>query len=418
MRVAVVGSGVAGLVSAWLLARDGTRAVVLYEAQDRVGGHVNTVDVPTGDGRTLAVDTGFIVFNETNYPGLCQLFDELHIASKPSDMSFSVQCARTGLEYRGSGFGGFFAQRRNLLRRRHWRLLKDILRFFRTASEASRGAPDTLTLGAFLTEEGYGTDFVAHFAIPMGAALWSARGDRILEFPARYFVEFFENHAFLDLTGRPTWRVVEGGSRTYVEALLADYRGEVRLSAPVTSVRRGDGEVSVRSPAQPAEAYDAVVLALHADLALRILDDASEAERGVLGAFTFQKNDTLLHTDTSMLPRARGAWASWNYHVPVDETGPAAVTYDMNRLQGLDEPVRYLVTLNRWADVAPDAILQQITYHHPVHTPASRAAQLRKGEISGRNMTCYAGAYWGYGFHEDGVQSAFDACRRLGVELS
>ena len=413
MRIAIIGTGISGLTAAHLLHSD--HELTLYEANDYVGGHTHTIDVER-DGRRHAVDTGFIVFNEDNYPNLLKLFRRLGVAWQPSTMAFSVRCERTGLEYRASSLNTFFAQLRNLLRPGLWRLLWDIARFRREACELIGRSTD-ISLGDYLREKRYSQPFVEWFIVPMGAAIWSAEPVTFGQFPARRFVEFFANHGILRLRGQPRWLVVRGGSQRYVEKLIEPLRQRIRLSCPVRRVRRLDDGVEITAGDGPPERFDEVIVAVHSDEALALLADPTPAERQILGAIPYQPNETTLHTDASLLPRCRRAWASWNYHLPAQPRAGVAVTYYMNMLQSLDAPVHFCVTLNRGGDIDPAAVIRSFTYAHPVYTAAAPAAQARHAEISGPRHTHYCGAYWGYGFHEDGVNSALAVCRRFGKHL-
>jgi predicted NAD/FAD-binding protein len=410
MRIAVVGSGISGLVSAYKLARD--HEVTLFEAADRLGGHTHTVDVEHA-GRTYAVDTGFIVFNDWTYPNFIELLDELKVPWQPSDMSFSVRCEKSGLEYNGTSLNSLFAQRRNLLRPSFLRMVSDILGFNRRAPALLMGKADTLSLGAYLAREGYSRYFIDHYIIPMGAAIWSSRPEDMLDFPAHFFVEFFANHGFLSIDHRPTWRVVSGGSREYVKRLVASFSHRIRLSTPVESVQRQANHVVLRLRDGSLEEFDQVFLACHSDQALSLLSDPSPQERDILGAITYQANEALLHTDTRMMPRRPLAWAAWNYHLPALRNDRVTVTYNMNILQSLEAPVQFLLTLNRSAEIAPGSVLGSYVYHHPVYTAAAVAAQKRRPEINGVRRTYFCGAYWSYGFHEDGVKSALASVAEL-----
>ena len=411
MRIAIVGSGVSGMVAGHLLARD--HEVTLFESADYLGGHTNTIEV-THAGRSYDVDTGFIVFNERTYPNFIRLLDRFGVESKPTTMSFSVKCERSGLEYNGTSLNGLFAQRRNLIRPDFHRMVRDILRFYREARELllTRG-DDELTIGEFLADKGFSRAFVDWHIIPMGAAVWSADPVKMLEFPARSFVRFFDNHGFLQLRDRPAWRVIRGGSRSYVPALTHSFRENIRLRTPVRSIRRTRGHVLIATD-ERTERFDQVVLASHSDQSLALLADPSEREREILGAIRYQRNEAVLHTDESVLPSRRRAWAAWNYHLLDGDAGPVAVTYNMNMLQGLEAPVQFCVTLNRDQAIDSARVLRRITYHHPVFTPQAMAAQRRHGEISGVNRTHYCGAYWRYGFHEDGVWSGLEVGRAFG----
>ena len=412
MRIAVVGSGISGLAAAWLLGR--AHEVVLYEADDRLGGHTHTHDVEL-EGRRYAVDTGFIVCNPANYPLFTRMLDELGVATQPTTMSFALRNERSGLEYNATTTRGLFVQKRRLLSPRHWRMLSDIVRFYREAPALLEGDGPGPSLGGYLAEHGYSAAFRDDHIVPMASALWSSPSAQVLEFPARYLVRFMANHRMMQVDGRPEWRTVRGGSQGYVRALERSWRVRVRLAAPVRSVRRDAAGVDVAGD-RGTERYDHAVLACHSDQALRLLADPTDAERSVLGAIPYQRNDTVLHTDASQLPRARAAWAAWNALVPREPTDQCTVSYCMNLLQGLDAPVPLVVTLNRTHAIDPAKVLRRMTYHHPVYTHASVAAQSRRAEISGVGRTWYCGAYWGFGFHEDGMRSAVEVARALGVD--
>jgi predicted NAD/FAD-binding protein len=412
-RIAIIGTGIAGLTVAWRLHRE--HELVLFEANDYVGGHTATRDVDLG-GAHYAIDTGFIVFNDWTYPNFIALLDELGVRWQWSNMSFSLRCERSGLEYNGTSVNSLFAQRRNLLNPRFLRMIADILRF-NTRARALLASPDapghpdpqgTLTLGDYLQRGGYSRVFVERYIVPMGRAIWSATGSGMLEFPARFFVDFFERHGFLNVDDRPTWRTVSGGAREYVRRLTAPFAECIRVSSPVHRIRRTAEAVWVASAGNPTaeERFDHVFLACHSDQALAMLADPSAAEREVLGAFPYQENSAVLHTDRRLLPRTPLARAAWNYHLLDPDSGRVALTYDMSVLQSITAPETFLVTLNRDADIDSATVLGRYTYHHPVYTPAAVAAQARRSEISGRQRTHYCGAYWRYGFHEDGVVSA------------
>jgi predicted NAD/FAD-binding protein len=411
VRIAVVGAGVAGLYAAWRLAR--THEVTVFEAADYAGGHTATVDVEHG-GRSYAVDTGFIVFNDWTYPNFIAMLEELGVAWQPSNMSFSLRCERTGLEYNGTSVNSLFAQRLNALRPSFLRMIADILRF-NARSKALLRPPggslddsldDSLTLGEYLASGGYSRQFLEHYVVPMGRAIWSAEAGAMLRFPARFFVEFFDRHGFLSVDDRPVWQAVRGGSREYVRALLASTRLDLRLATPVQSVRRLASEVRVRSARGEVEAFDHVFLACHPDQALRMLEAPSPAECEVLRAFPYAANEVILHTDESLLPRRPLARAAWNYHLLADPQEPVAVTYDMNVLQSLDAQVRFLLTLNHRRAIDERRVLRSFSYEHPVYSPQAVSAQARHREINGPQRTYFCGAYWRCGFHEDGVASA------------
>ena len=411
-RIAIVGSGIAGLTAARLLHR--RHDITLFEAGDRLGGHTHTVDVEGRDG-PHAVDTGFIVFNPTSYPNFGYLLDELGVASRKTSMSFSVASERSGLEYGAGGLQRLFAQRRNLVRPAFHRMLLDVRRFYRDAGELLQG-DDDITLGDYVERRGYSRMFVEEHLVPFGAAIWSASTQDMYAFPARFFVQFFANHGFLNLR-KPEWRVIRGGSRQYIAPLVAPFVDRIRLATPVQSVRRHPDGVEVTPAGAAPERFDDVVLAVHTDQALGLLADPSAAEREILGAMGYQENHVLLHTDTSALPRRRAAWASWNYRIPAAESDRVTVTYDMNLLQDLRAADTWCVTLNGGDHVDPAAVHRELIYHHPRYTLAYVAAQRRRAEICGVQRTHFCGAGWGYGFHEDGVVSALEVTRRFGEDL-
>ncbi|MEU6763334.1 FAD-dependent oxidoreductase [Streptomyces sp. NPDC046853] len=419
-RTAVVGSGVAGLTAAYILRS--AHDVTLYEADDRLGGHAHTHDVTATDGRTRSVDSGFIVHNDRTYPNLLRLFRELAVTSRPAEMSMSVRCEGCGLEYAGArGPRGLFAQPRNALRGPYLRMLSEVPRFHRRASEFLAVAEDpdgtdpAATFGAFLARHRFSAYFVRHFAVPLVSAVWSCPPGTALRYPARYLFRFLDHHGMLAVTGSPAWRTVAGGSREYVERIGKQLQ-EVRISTPVRSVRRGDGRVEVTTEDGTTDAHDSVVIAVHPDQALRLLADATGQEREVLGAFRYSSNPAQLHTDTSVLPRSRAARASWNYLLPscAATTDHVRVSYDMTRLQHLDAPERYVVTLGGKSLVSPDRVLARMAYEHPVYTPESLAAQRRLPSLNGP-VTAFAGAYHGWGFHEDGCRSGVEAALAMGV---
>ena len=411
MKIAVVGTGIAGLSAAWLLRRHAE--VTVYEQAGYAGGHTHTYRVPGGP----PVDTGFIVFNERNYPHLTALFRHLGVVSRASDMSFSASIDAGRIEYAGDNLNTLFAQRWNLFDRSHWRMLLDITRFNRDAKRALRnGLAPELSLGEFILRGGYGDELSRRYLLPMAAAIWSCPVGAMLQFPAASFLKFFENHGLLDLMDRPRWRTVSGGSREYVKMLLSDLGGRVRLDTPVTAVRRVDGAARVWDGSGDAADYDQVVMAVHPDQILALLSDATPRERRLLGAFHYQDNRVLLHTDAALMPRRRSVWASWNYlsDQSVDQHSRVSVTYWMNRLQGLDADRDYFVSLNPLREPAPDSVLYESTYAHPVFTREAIAAQRQLGDIQGLNRLWFCGAWTGYGFHEDGLRSAVDVVQHMG----
>ncbi len=413
MKIAIVGTGIAGNVAAYKL-RD-EHDITVYEANDYVGGHTNTVEVQDGRDR-FAIDTGFIVFNDRTYPEFSRILEELNQPWRDSVMSFSVRQAESGLEYNGSNLDGLFAQRGNLLKPRFLRMIGDILRFNRNAPRTLAGEAGECSVGHYLELHRYSREFYADYLQPMVAAIWSAEPRVVADMPLRFIVQFFWNHGLLQLKDRPQWRVITGGSQEYVSKLVAGHRDRIRLSSPVVSVRRVASGVEVRTANGPAERYDRVFLACHADQALRTLDDATPAEREVLGSFAFQDNHAVLHTDERLLPSSRRAWAAWNYRVPRGEADHVTVTYNMNILQGLNSEKQYCVTLNEADQIDPTAILYETNYSHPIVSAESVVAQGRHREINTGMGTYYCGAYWRNGFHEDGVVSALNAVRHFEEE--
>jgi predicted NAD/FAD-binding protein len=417
MRIAIIGAGISGLTAAHLLHEQ--HEITVFEAGSYAGGHTNTIRVDTAD-ETHHVDTGFIVFNDRNYPSFERLLERLGVRSQPSRMSFGVSDGSGGFEYSSASLGGLYAKRSHVVSPRFQRMVLDYARFNRRAREllADPSANGTPSLREWLAGAGLSADFVERLIVPQVSAVWSADPEQMWSFPARFMAEFFDNHGMLGFGGRPRWRTVAGGSRRYVEALVAPFEDRVRLSSPVASVRRLPGRVEVTpAGAEPVD-FDEVVIAVHSDQALAMLADATPAEREILGAFPYQANEAVLHTDTAMLPRRRRAWASWNYHLLSPAPGKSTVTYHMNRLQSLEAAQEYCVTLNRTDAVAPERIIRKIDYAHPVFTAAGSAARGRHDEISGIDRTHFCGAYWGWGFHEDGVVSALRACERFGVALA
>ena len=427
MRIAVVGSGVAGLTCAHVLGPE--HEVTLFEADHRLGGHANTVTVDDPASGELAVDTGFIVHNDRNYPNLCRLFEELGVPVQDTEMSFAVtdrDFGRRGdlFTYRATNLSTLFAHRRNILRPAMWRMLVDIVRFYRAANrllargDADPAAPELrASLAEFLETGRYSSAFVDGHLVPLGASVWSADPDEFDAFPAVSLFRFLRNHGLLGFGRRPQWRTVVGGSRVYVDALAARFAGTIRLQTPVEGITREDSGVMVRTAAG-TDRFDRVVLACHSDQALRVLDDATVAEKTVLGAISYQPNVATLHTDTSVLSPVRETWAAWNYECPRpgrDPEGLATLTYDMTTLQDLPGSRRYLVSLNSDHRIDPASVLGTFHYSHPVFDGAAIEAQGRFEEIDGVAGVHFCGAYWGYGFHEDGISSALRVCERLGV---
>ena len=419
-RIAIVGAGVSGLVCARLLAL--RHDVQLFEADAHLGGHARTVEFEAY-GQSYAADVGFMVFNERTYPNFTRLLQILGVASQPSDMSFSARVDENDLEYQGSSLNGLFAQRRNLANPKFWRMLRDVLRFNRDAAHALAGEladdPD-LTLGQFVRSAGYGREFLDHYLLPMTAAIWSAPPQSVEHFPAAFLLRFFQNHGLIQLRNRPQWRTVVGGSRQYVAALAEPLRQlqAVNLNVPVVAIERpAAGGVVLRLPNGEREAFDAAILATHAPQALKMIAQPTPIESTLLGSFVTQRNVAVLHTDRTQLPRRPRAWASWNYRVG-DATRPATVTYDLNRLQRLGAPGPICLTLNPDAPIATKAELARFEFAHPLYSSAAIEAQRQWSQLHQRDEIAFCGAYWGNGFHEDGVKSALAVCRRFDVGLT
>jgi predicted NAD/FAD-binding protein len=402
MRIAVIGSGISGLATAWLLSRK--HHVTLYEAQDYLGGHTHTHRISL-EGGSYPVDSGFIVYNTRHYPLLSRLFAELGVASQPTTMSFAVRNERSGLEYNATNLNGLFCQRRNLVSPRFLGMIRDLLRFYRTAPAVLINDSLDLTLEDYLLASGYGAAFADDHLVPMAAALWSCPPQEVLAFPIRHLVQFMANHQMLQVAGRPTWRVVRGGSSRYVSALRAHWSVQERLCTSVRRVRRMDSYVRVHTDTA-VEDYDHVVIACHSDQALALLSDATSREREILGSIRYQSNEAVLHTDAAVLPSRRAAWAAWNVLVKAGEPNRYIVSYCMNLLQGLTVQQPVIVSLNARDQIDSARVLRRMTYEHPIFSRAAVAAQKRKAEIQGVSRTWYAGAYWGWGFHEDGLRSA------------
>jgi predicted NAD/FAD-binding protein len=411
VRIAVIGSGIAGLGSAWLL--DRSHEVTLYEKNDYLGGHTHTHDIEL-HGRHFAVDTGFIVHNPRHYPLLTALFAELGVRSRATTMSFSVRNQHSGLEYSASSLATLFCQSRNLVSPRFYGMLADIVRFYRRAPALLAGTGSGPTLGEFLTAERYGAAFRNDHLVPMASALWSSPPHEVLRMPLRFLLRFMANHDMLRLSNRPPWQVVAGGSVSYVRAMAARWMVRVRLDCPVERIERDRRGVTVISAAG-RDRFDQVVLACHSDEALALLEGGTDAERRILGALPYHRNTVVLHTDDSFMPSRRRAWAAWNAVVSGSLQQPATVTYCMNLLQGIEAPCPLLVTLNPGRPIAADHVLRQLRYAHPLYTPAAVTAQAQGGTIQGRQRTWFAGAYWGFGFHEDGLRSAVKVAEELGV---
>ncbi len=416
LRIAVIGSGVAGLTSAWQLQR--RHQVDLYERNARPGGHTRTFVVPSGEDEGTPIDTGFIVMNHRNYPVLTRIFEQLGVELDDSDMSFSYHAAGSSYEYAGNNLRSLFAHPLNALRPSHWRMIRDILRFNREAREDhDRGRLKGVTLGAYLAGRRYTEAFTDRYLYAMGSAIWSAPAKDVADFPAEAYIHFFVNHGLLDLHDRPQWRYVVGGSHQYIRKMLDGFSGELRCEADIDKVRRETGGVVLRFRSGEERRYDRVVLAAHADESLKLLADPSARERSLLGAWRYQENEAVLHTDPAVMPRSKTAWASWNFRGGESSPdAPVSVTYHMNRLQRLRTRKPYFVTLNG-SGYAAEAVLDRTLFMHPLYSFGSLATQAPLAEGNGENRTYFCGSYFGFGFHEDAARSAVQVASRLGVEL-
>lgn len=410
-RIAVIGSGISGLTAAYYLSR--RHEVHVYERDNRLGGHTNTAMVESSRG-TIPVDTGFIVHNEKTYPNFCRLMVELGVETQPSDMSFAVTDQSGGFEYSSRGVNGFFAQKRNLVSRAHYTLFRDILRFNREAAKVLDD-PDAheLTLGAFLDGGGYSPVFIDRYLIPMAGAVWSMAPDVMPAFPLLTLIRFMKNHGMLGINTHPKWKTIRGGSNTYLAPITAPFRQRITSNVEVRSISRSEHGATISFNGLADATFDDVVFACHGDQVLPLLAQPTEAEREILGNFTTTRNEACLHTDSNLLPKRPAARASWNYLL--GDSGNVTLTYHMNRLQSLGTPEDYCVTLNANGAVNPGRALRRITYEHPLVTKAAIRSQERWHEISGKNHTHFCGAYWFYGFHEDGVRSGLRVAEMLGV---
>ena len=418
MKIAVVGSGVSGLTASYVLSKK--HEVHVFEAGDYIGGHTHTVPVEVESGKYF-IDTGFIVFNDWTYPNFIKLMNEIGVSSQKSSMSFSVKAESSGLEYNGTDLNGLFAQRRNLINPSFYRMVFDILRFNKEAT-ALVGNPvaDDLTLGEFLHQNKYSSEFKNHYIVPMGAAIWSASTKQMEDFPLGYFIRFFKNHGMISVNERPVWRVIKDGSHSYIKPLSERFKDRIRLNSPVKNVKRLEKGVSVsfwEKGQQREEVFDELVFASHSDQTLAMIESPHEKEKNILSSFSYQANDTVLHLDTSVLPRSTRAWAAWNYWIPEKVKSNVAVTYNMNILQGLEAPETFCVSLNMTEQIDSKKILGRFVYEHPVYTKAAVSAQNEWQTVSGKDRLHFCGAYWGFGFHEDGVKSGLRVASSLGCEF-
>ena len=413
MKIAIIGTGISGLTAAYLLNRK--HEITVFEKNDYVGGHTHTHAIKTGQ-TTYAVDSGFIVYNEVTYPNFIKLLDQLGVKRQKTTMGFSVKSVNKNFEYAGNSLKSLFAQRLNYFRPSFWIMLRDIIRFNKMGKADMAILSVDVKLGDYLNDNKYSKSFINHYIIPMGSAIWSTKAKSMLDMPALFFIRFFNNHGLLQIKNRSGWWVIKGGSKEYVKKIVTEFESKIRLNSPVQSISRSDDSVMIQS-ADKEEIFDAVVIATHSNQALQLLEDSSKKEREILGALPYQSNDALLHTDSSVLPKRKLAWASWNYNLDQEPNKPMAMTYNMNILQSLDAEDTYCVTLNNNDFVDDKKVLKSLHYDHPLFTPEGISAQKRKHEISGLNNTFYCGAYWRNGFHEDGVVSALEVCSHFGITL-
>ena len=415
MKIAIIGSGISGLTSAYLLNRN--HDITVFEANDYIGGHTHTHNIKIKD-KEYAVDTGFIVYNERTYPNFIKLLDTLGVERQLSTMGFSVKSASEDYEYAGESLNSLFAKRSNIFRLGFLRMLYEMYRFGKKSDSTGLDLDISITLGTYLRSENYSNEFINYFIIPMGAAIWSTPANKVLDMPAYFFIKFFYNHGMLEIINRPKWWVIKDGSSAYIKKIIKGFESKINLSSPIRTVSRLDNGIEIETAnSKKPLMFDAVVFATHSDQALGMLKDPTEKEKDILSSIPYQKNEVLLHTDSSVLPKRKLAWASWNYQLDSNPGSPVVLTYNMNILQGLDCDETFCVTLNDHQSVDKSKVLKKITYHHPLFTVKGIEAQKRKLEISGVNNTYYCGAYWHNGFHEDGVASAIEVCKHFGEQI-
>ncbi len=415
MKIAIIGSGISGLTSAYLLNRN--HDITVFEANDYIGGHTHTHNIKIKD-KEYAVDTGFIVYNERTYPNFIKLLDTLGVERQLSTMGFSVKSASEDYEYAGESLNSLFAKRSNIFRLGFLRMLYEMYRFGKKSDSTGLGLDVSITLGTYLRSENYSNEFINYFIIPMGAAIWSTPANKVLDMPAYFFIKFFYNHGMLEIINRPKWWVIKDGSSAYIKKIIKGFESKINLSSPIKTVSRVDNGIEIETAnSKKPLMFDAVVFATHSDQALGMLKDPTEKEKDILSSIPYQKNEVLLHKDSSVLPKRKLAWASWNYQLDSNPESPVVLTYNMNILQSLDCDETFCVTLNDHQSVDKSKVLKKITYHHPLFTVKGIEAQKRKLEISGVNNTYYCGAYWHNGFHEDGVASAIEVCKHFGEQI-
>lgn len=415
MKIAIIGSGISGLTAAYLLNRK--HDVTIFEANDYIGGHTHTHKVNI-DGKKYSVDTGFIVYNERTYPNFIKLLDLLNVERQLSTMGFSVKSISKDYEYAGESLNSLFAKRSNIFRFGFLRMLYEMYHFGKKADSSGIGLDASVTLGDYLKKEKYSGEFINYFIIPMGAAIWSTPANKVLNMPAYFFIKFFYNHGMLETINRPNWWVIKNGSSEYIKKIIRGFENKINLSTPVKTVARKNEGIEIQlAKKEETLKFDSVIFATHSDQALEMLENPTDTEKDILSSIPYQKNEVLLHTDSSVLPMRKLSWASWNYQLDSDPALPVVLTYNMNILQSINCKETLCVTLNDHNSVDETKILKKITYHHPLFNGKSIEAQKRKSEISGVNNTHYCGAYWRNGFHEDGVVSALDVCKDFGEQI-
>ena len=416
MKIAIIGSGISGLTTAYLLSRN--HEIIMFEKNDYIGGHTHTHEIDH-EGKSLSVDSGFIVYNERTYPNFIKLLDQLGVERQLTRMGFSVKSEKDDLEYAGHSLNGLFAQRSNIFRPSFIRMLGSMNRFNQESRKDLPSIDPITTLGDYLLKNNYSTEFIQHFIIPIGAAIWSTVPTDMRNIPAVFFIRFFENHGLLQKINRPNWWVIKGGSKRYVDKIIANFKDKIRLSTPVKNVKRDKDlvKISFGLDGENEEDFDAVVFATHSDQSLALLEQPTKDEVEILGSIIYQNNDAVLHFDDTILPKRKTAWSSWNYLLDQNQSKPVALTYNMNILQGIVSSKTFCVTLNTQELIDPEKVIKYLNYEHPLFTLSSLKAQEQKSKISGKNNTYYCGAYWHNGFHEDGVVSALDVCSHFGETL-
>ena len=416
MKIAIIGSGISGLTTGYLLSKN--HDITMFEKNDYIGGHTHTHEIDH-EGKNLSVDSGFIVYNERTYPNFIKLLDQLGVKRQLTRMGFSVKSESDDLEYAGHSLNGLFAQRSNFFRPSFIRMLRSMKRFNQEARRDLSSIDPETTLGDYLMSNNYPTEFIQHYIIPIGAAIWSTVPSDMMNIPAVFFIRFFENHGLLQITNRPNWWVIKGGSKKYVDKIISKFKNDIRLSMPVKNVKRNKDLVTINfgSDGEHEEKFDAVVFATHSNQALTLLHQPTKDEEEILGSILYQSNDAILHFDDAILPKRKTAWSSWNYLLDQDQSKPVALTYNMNILQGIVSSKTFCVTLNTQDLIKPEKVIKYLNYEHPLFTLSSIKAQEKKSKISGKNNTYYCGAYWHNGFHEDGVVSALDVCSHFGETL-